>query len=128
MRVLIGIFTFLVLFCLWWSVASDYDYGALAGTYVFHSKEETCSLYLHSDGTFDQELRRGDQIQKSQGSWHRSGQAGVSFSNEFLRIPREELDGSGKAYGWFHRVLGLFPMLDLAPSPGGPEFHKSLFH
>ena len=118
---------FLVLFCLWWSVASNYDYGGLAGTYVFHGKGETCSLHLYADRTFDQELRRGSEIRRAHGHWHRFGESGVSFPNEFSRLSGEELNGSGEAYGWFQRALGLFPALEVAPSPGGLRFHRSLF-
>jgi len=123
-----GVLLLPVAFCLWWMVASDYDYAALAGTYVFDGKEETCTLYLRSDRTFVQELSQAGETRRSQGHWHRSGEAGVDFSSEFLRLSGEEMNGRGEAYGWFQKVLGLFPTLDLAPSPGGPRLHKRLFH
>ena len=123
-----GVLLFVVLFCLWWSVASDYGYGALAGTYVFRGNGERCILYLGSDRTFRQELSRGGEVKKSQGRWVRYGEAHVLFSNEFLRVAGEELNASGEAHGEFDRVFGLFPILVLAPLPGGPRFHRNLFH
>ena len=50
--------------------ASDYDYGALAGTYVFKSRSgETCTLHLRPDRTFEQEALLFRNVEKAQGSW-----------------------------------------------------------
>jgi hypothetical protein len=122
-----GILTFIVLFLLWYSVAANYDYGALAGTYVFHGNGETCTLYLHPDRSFVQEISRSGEIRKSQGYWHRFGEAHVSFSNEFLSVPGEEMSADGHAHGQFEKMFGLFPSLVLAPLPDGPRFRKRLF-
>jgi hypothetical protein len=58
----------------------------------------------------------------------RYGESHVSFSNEFLQISGEEMNAAGQAHGEFHMLLGIFPILVLAPLPGGPKFHKQLFH
>jgi hypothetical protein len=128
LKAMCGVLLFVVLFCLWWSVYSANGYDALAGTYVFHGNGERCLLYLGADRTFRQELRRGEEVKRSQGQWHRYGQAHVSFSDEFMRVAGEELNASGEAHGEFDKVFGLFPILVLAPLPGGPRFHRNLFH
>lgn len=124
----LGILLCIVLFCAWWYVYANNDYGALAGTYVFDKNEEKCTLYLRPDRTFEQELSRSGGTQEAQGHWHRYGQAHVSFSNEFLKLSGEELNASGEAHGQFDKTLGIFPTLTLAPLPNGPRFHRKLFH
>jgi hypothetical protein len=121
-----GIFLLAALFWGWYSVAANYDYGALAGTYVFHGKGETCTLHLRPDRTFVQELSRSGEIKKSQGHWHRYGESHVSFSEEFLKLSGEEMNTAGQAHGEFDKLLGIFPTLVLAPLPNGPKFHKKL--
>lgn len=122
-----GILLSIIVFWVWYSVASNYDYGTLAGIYVFEGNGEKCTLYLHPDRTFVQELIRSGEIQKSQGHWHRYGQAHVSFSNEFLRLSGEEMNASDEGHGQFDKTAGIFPTLTLAPLPNGPQFHKKLF-
>jgi len=124
----LGMALIIILFWVWYSVASNYDYAALAGTYVFHGNGETCTLYLRPDRTFVQELSHSGEIQKSQGNWYRYGQAHVSFSNEFLKLSGEEMNADGQAHGQFEKTLGIFPTLVVAPLPNGPEFHRRLFH
>lgn len=123
-RLVLAIGLLLILFGAWYYVAANYDYGALAGTYVFHGNGETCTLYLRPNRTFVQELNRSGAIQRSQGKWDRYGQAHVSFSNEFLKLSGEEINANGQAHGQFNKILGIFPILILAPLPNGPRFHK----
>lgn len=42
----------LALFWAWYSIAANYDYAALAGTYRFYGNEETCVLRLHTMAPF----------------------------------------------------------------------------
>jgi hypothetical protein len=121
--------TFLAIadFFIWYSIAANYEYDALVGTYVFHGNGEICTLYLNSDQTFAEELNRSGHIQKTEGQWRRYGEAHMSFSKEFLRIPGEEMNSAGQAHGEFRKTLGIFPSLVLAPLPGGPTFHRKLF-
>jgi hypothetical protein len=114
----------IALFFGWYYIAANYDYAALAGTYVFRGNGETCTLYLHSDRTFVQELIRSGEAQRSQGHWHRSGESGVSFSSEFQKLSGEEMSAEGQAHGQFEKLLGIFPHLVLAPLPDGPTFRK----
>ena len=89
----------LVLFWVWYSIAANYDYSALAGTYLFQGTGETCTLYLRADRTFVEEINRSGQTQKSAGHWDRYGEAHVSFSSEFLKLTNEELNSIG-ASAW----------------------------
>lgn len=114
-------------FWAWYSVASNYDYSALAGVYVFRGNGETCTLYLRADQTFVEELSHSGSVQRAEGHWQRYGEAHVSFSSEFLRLAKEELNGSGQAHGEFDKTFGIIPKLVLAPLPGGPTFHKRWF-
>jgi hypothetical protein len=127
-RLALGILFSISLFWVWYAIAANYDYGALAGTYVFQGRGETCILYLRPDRTFVQELDRSGEIQRSRGQWHRYGESHVSFSNAFLKLTGEEMNADGQAHGQFDKTLGIFPNLVLAPLPGGPQFHKKLFH
>ncbi|WP_213804817.1 hypothetical protein [Granulicella sp. dw_53] len=113
----------------WYSIAANYDYGALSGTYTINRNGEQCTLHLRPDQTFTEELKReGVAQQKAEGRWRRYGQAHVSFSGEFLKVSGQELNASGEAHGQFDKALGLFLSLTLAPLPDGPTFRKKLFH
>ena len=127
-RLIAGGFSFLAVLCIWYSIATDYDYGALAGTYRFHGGAETCILHLQADGTFQQEITRPSGASKSQGRWHRYGQSHVSFSAQFQTLVGEELNSAGEAHGQFEKTLGIFPELVLAPLANGPKFHRVIFH
>lgn len=116
-----------VLFVAWYTLAANYDYGALSGTYVFQQNSESCTLHLRRDRTFSEELTRAGNSHTVEGTWRRYGEAHVSFSSSFLNVAGEELNAAGEAHGQFDKTLGLFPHLTLAPVPGGPTFHKKLF-
>jgi hypothetical protein len=122
-----GLLLVIVLFCLWYSVAANYDYDALAGTYVFNHDGEVCTLYLRPDHTFEQQLNRSGNIGKSEGQWFRYGESHVSFSKDFLKISGEELSAAGEAHGQFEKSMFLLTSLTLAPIPNGPTFKKKFF-
>ena len=96
----------IILFCAWWYVAFNNDYGALAGTYVFEGNGEKCILYLRQDRTFAQEFHRSGELHKSEGHWHRYGVSHVSFSNEFLKLSGEEMNAAGEAHANLAKRLG----------------------
>jgi hypothetical protein len=48
----------------WYVIAVNYDYRALAGTYVFNRDAERCALDLRSDRTFTEELVRAGGVKK----------------------------------------------------------------
>jgi hypothetical protein len=110
----------------WYVLAFNYDYGTLAGVYVLDQAGERCVLSLRADHTFVEELSKAGDVQKSYGTWHRYGEAHVSFSQEFLRVSGQELNASGESHGEFEKSLGLFPVLTLAPLPNGPQFRRRL--
>jgi hypothetical protein len=113
-----------VAFSAWYYIAANYDYQALSGTYVYWTNNESCVLRLYPNRTFVQEVSSKGQVQRAQGYWNRFGEAHVSFSGEFLKLPGQDFDASGQSHGEFEKILGLFPKLSLAPIPGGPRFHK----
>jgi|HubBroStandDraft_1064217.scaffolds.fasta_scaffold67487_2 hypothetical protein len=122
-----GVLLLILALCAWYSIAANYDYSALSGTYTFRDNAGSCTLRLHADRTFEQELSHSSEIQKSRGKWHRYGEAHVSFSSEFMKLSGEEMNAEGEAHGEFEKVIGLFPTLVLAPVPNGPKLHKRLF-
>ncbi len=126
-RISVVILLLVVLFVAWYVLAANYDYSALAGTYVFSQNGDICTIHLRSDRTFTEELTRAGRSQAATGTWYRYGEAHVSFSKGFLKLAGEELNADGEAHGQFDKTLGLFPSLTLAPVPGGPTFKKKLF-
>jgi hypothetical protein len=111
----------------WYVWAANYDYGSLAGTYVLNRNAESYILYLRSDRTFTEVVTREGHSETAQGTWHRYGEAHVSFSNGFITITGEELNAEGRPHGQFDKRLGLFPVLTLAPLPSGPTLTRQLF-
>ncbi len=99
LRVSCGIFLAIALFFLWYSVASDYGYRALSGTYSFASNGESATLVLKSDHSFQQELSNHGKVERATGTWRRFGEGGVAFSKEFLTVPGQELGQDGTPYG-----------------------------
>jgi hypothetical protein len=122
----IGVIFSLIVLVLWYSVAANYDYGVLAGTYVLSRDGETCTLHLKSDRSFTQDLVRSGKVEHAQGTWHRFGEAHVEFSSEFLRVSGQELSPAGAAHGQFEKTFGIIPSLTLAPLPDGPKFRKRI--
>ena len=135
-----GTFAFIALLCLWFSIASNYDYNALSGTYKYKSDGATSTLVLKADRTFFQQVNQNGKTANAIGTWRRIGEGGVNFSLGFLRIPgakqyREEfpehLDGTvedDEYYGHFGKIAGMYPILKLNANPPGPTLHKQLFH
>ncbi len=98
----------------------------------------TSKLVLKPDQTFHQELTKDGRTSTANGTWHRSGEASVNFSIEFLRIPGAKtfIEDFGQGYGstedneffgHFEKILGVYPVLKIDPDPAGPTFHKVLF-
>ena len=123
----IGIVTGLALLMAWYAVAADYDYGALAGTYVLSENGVQCTLRLAPDHTFTEETGDSTNHRIVQGQWRRYGESHVSFSSQFIKISGEELNAAGEAHGQFEKILGIWPVLILAPLPDGPRFRRHLF-
>ena len=96
-----------------------YDYRALAGTYVWAGNGTKYTLKLASDHTFAEEIDESGNRSIVQGQWRRYGQSHVSFSNQFIKVPGQELNAAGEAHGQFEKTLGILPSLVLAPVPNG---------
>jgi hypothetical protein len=122
-----GAFLLLAAFCIWYSIASNYGYDALSGTYIYRRDGESYTLHLYADQAFVEEINRAGSIQKVGGRWRRYGEAHVSFTKEFLPHPKEELNESGEAHGQFEKTLGIIPKLVVAPLPNGPTLHRERF-
>lgn len=110
-------------FFLWYCIAANYDYSALAGTYTFRSGEDKCTLHLYPDRRFIQDITRRGRTQTARGEWRRFGEAGMDLSDSFLKLQGQQPGPSGENYGHFEKVLGIFPTLTL---DGGPKFRRSL--
>jgi hypothetical protein len=131
--------TAILLFLGWYAVAANYDYGALAGTYSFHGDGVSSTLLLRADRSFHQEVTKNGSVKKADGKWYRSGQSGVNFSKEFLRVPGAKTftEEFGMAYGneddsefcgRFDKIAGVYPILALNANAPGPTFDRKLFH
>jgi hypothetical protein len=137
-KVVVGTLVVLFLFVGWYCIAANYDYTALAGTYIFHDDKVSAILLLRSDKSFHQEITEQGKRRIADGIWHRSGQAGTSFSKEFLRIPgaktfTEEFGMSygneedSEYFGRFEKIGGIYPILKLNANPPGPTLYKKPF-
>jgi hypothetical protein len=126
-RVGCGILLPIVLFWVWYSVAADYGYSAVSGTYTLQRSGEASTLVLRPDHSYRQEVVRAGRVEHAQGSWRRIGEGGVVFSNEFLKVTGQEIRADGQAYGYVKkRWLGLLMSIQFNPDPGGPTFHGKL--
>jgi hypothetical protein len=126
-RLALVILLSIIVFWVWYSVAADYGYAAVSGTYTLQRGDETSTLVLRPDHSFQQEISRAGKVERAQGSWRRIGEGGIVFSKEFLRVAGEEVRPDGQADGEVKkRCLGLLLSINLNPSPNGPTFHKKL--
>jgi hypothetical protein len=111
----------------WYSVASNYSYGAISGIYSFQFGAEESILVLKENRSFQQELKRNGSVEHAQGSGRRLGEGGVVFSKEFRKLSGQETRPDGQADGEVKKSLGLFISIAFHPDPTGPVFHKKLF-
>jgi hypothetical protein len=129
----------MVAFCGWYAIASNYDYGALSGTYRFKGNGESSILMLKSDRTFHQELKHDGKLNQTDGTWRRIGEGRVTFSGNFLRLPGQQsyADKFGNESssatdtdfgGEFKKILTVYPELHLDAVPNDIVLHKELFH
>jgi hypothetical protein len=108
-----GLLIPIVCFVIWGVVAMDYGDSAAAGTYRFERSGESSTLVLNPDHTFRQTRRLGSNEQRSEGTWRRLGEGGISFSKEFLVVTGDEPEPDGTTYSDMHKALGLFTSLRL---------------
>jgi hypothetical protein len=114
------------LFTGWYMIAANYDYGMVAGTYEFRGAKESSVLLLKKDGSFFQKRSSNGKIDYAQGTWHRSGEGGIDFSEGFLEVGGVAPDSDGHTYGEvIKRLLDLIPSIVLGNDwDRGPRFHR----
>jgi len=119
----------LAAFWIWYMVAADYSYSAVAGTYIFQANGEKSTLVLMKDQSFQQELVRQDKVERTRGTWRRIGEDGVVFSKDFLPISGVNAEPDGSTYGEVQKsFFELIPSIVLGPDRDhGPRFHIQLF-
>jgi hypothetical protein len=127
MRALGIVCSLLVLFTIWYSVASNYGDHAVSGTYTYKGSAETSILILREDHSFQQELTRSGKTRHTEGKWRRLGQGGIAFSREFQEVSGQQLGPSGQYFGELKKKFTLFIFIALDPQSSGPIFHKKVF-
>jgi hypothetical protein len=125
-RTIGGIVLLLILFLIWYSVAADYSYGSVSGSYSFRINGEESILVLRKDQSFQQEVKSDGRLERSQGTWRRIGEGGVVLSKSFMKLPGQEIRPDGQVYGVIRKRFGLFPSIVFDPNPGGPVFRKTI--
>jgi hypothetical protein len=133
-----GIIALFALFCVWFSIASNYDYDALRGTYTYKNANVSSTLVLHADRTFSQQLTDGGKTVSASGTWNRIGEGGVTFSADFLRLPGQQssadVPGADQDsiahpwfYGYFDKTLTVYPVLRLEGTASNLAMHRNFF-
>jgi hypothetical protein len=117
----------IVMLWVWYMVAADYGYGAVSGTYTLRREGESSTLVLWRDRSFQQQLSHAGEDIRSQGTWRRSGEGGIEFSKEFLKVSGQQSCFGGKPCGVVVKRLGLFLSIRLGQDGDGPIFRKKLF-
>jgi hypothetical protein len=112
----------IIVACTWYIVAANYSYAAMAGTYRFQGTNETSTLILKENQSFQQTRVRPGSVAHAQGSWRRIGRGGVVFSPDFLRLKSQCVTDDAEIYGQFRKKFGLFRSLELGPDPADPVF------
>jgi len=113
MKRLSVIFVVVVCFVLWYSVAADYGDGVTSGTYHLDQNDQTSTLVLKPDHSFQQELSEHGEVKRATGTWRRVGEGGIAFSKEFLNVSGQEPSADGTAYGDIHKDLGFLVSIKL---------------
>jgi hypothetical protein len=118
-----------VLFWVWYVWAADYGYAAVSGTYTFDGNGEHSTLVLLESRVFQQELRHSGTIKRAEGTWRRTGEGGVVFSKEILKVEGQRVRPDGQADGEVRKTFGgLIFSIVFNGDKGGPVFKKKLFH
>lgn len=118
-----------LLFWVWYCWAADYGYAAVSGTYTFDRNGQRATLILLESRVFHQEVNHSGTVERADGTWRRSGEGGVDFSKEFLKVTGQRARPDGRAYGQVKKSFGgLFVSIEFDGREGdGPTFHKRWF-
>lgn len=104
---------FVVVVCIWGLAAFNYGDDVAVGTYRFAQANVTCKLILDPKHTFVQELESAGSTARAEGTWHRVGESGISFSNAFLPVSGVMIEPDGTTSAEMHKALGIFVTLHL---------------
>ena len=116
----------LLTFVFWYVQAGDFSDSDVSGTYILQQNDETSTLILRPDHSFQQEVVETGKVTRADGIWRVSGEGHIAFSAEFLRVHGEQVSPAGQAYGQIHNWFGLVS-ITLPPDPSGPRFRRKLF-
>ena len=97
----------------WCAAAMNYGDNVAAGTYQFERGQDSSTLVLNLNHTFQQTRRLGRDEEHAEGTWRGVGEGGISFSKEFLLVPGDEPEPDGTTFSDLHKAFGLFPSLRL---------------
>jgi len=125
-------------FWIWYCIAANYDYDALAGTYSYSKSNLAVVLVLKADQTFAEELTTNGQNKYANGTWRRIGEGGAVFSGDFLRLPGQrsyaDSPGSEEASwehpefsGHFEKIWTVYPKLSLDAGSNEIVLQKRFF-
>ena len=109
----VGGFTLTACFIFWGVAAMNYGDSAAVGSYRFERANESSTLTLNSDHTFQQTRSIGSNKYQSAGTWTHVGEGGISFSKEFLVVSGDEPEPDRTTFSDMHKAFGLFPSLRL---------------
>jgi hypothetical protein len=101
-------------FVIWYVIAADYSDKVASGSYHLSQNDETSTLILKSDHSFQQELSKHGRVERATGTWRRIGEGGIAFSKEFLTVSGQEPGADGTAYGEIHKRFGFLVSITLA--------------
>lgn len=110
----------------WYLEAGDFRDSAVSGTYTIQFNGEASTLVLRPDHSFQQELMGAGTVTRTSGSWRVSKLGTIWFTKDFQKLPGQEENPDGTAYGYLANWFGV-RSITLAPDPDGPTFHKRWF-
>jgi hypothetical protein len=113
-----------VILLAWYSVASDYSYGSMAGTYVSKVNGAKSALFLNQNGTFQQQLYLAGKVKHAQGTWRRIGEGGIVFSKDILTVAAQETEQANEVYGQVRKRYGLLFLIVTNQGSNSAEFEK----
>lgn len=122
-----GVALCFLVWAFWYLEAGNIGESSIAGTYTIAADGDSSVLVLKPDHTFRQELVRQGKADNAEGSWRLFGEAGIAFSEGFMRLPGQTISQDGTAYGQVKNTFGAVSIA-LAPIPGGPTFHRKWLH
>ncbi len=113
LKIIFGLIILCALF-VWAVCALNYTESAAVGTYSYTQPNESGTLRLSPDHTFQQRVTVDSKTQTAQGTWFHFGEAHLSFSSSFIPLHGEEPAPDGERFGEIRRLFGLFVNVPLS--------------